>query len=383
MVFVFICSVFNILLLHSMDIKEEVKGGLQAAFRLSGIASTPSAARPIVPLRSDSEKEFAQRCVRAHRGAVYIKHHRKAGGTSLYEVARLQTCPHIPVFASERPFFNTTHSFSALPKSTVYLTALRHPIDRIISLYWFEGRWPRTCDKDCEDAKRKDNTTKVAELDEWVESVYHQTNKHKFSLNAHTGCGLWQSVENYYTRQLLGIDRGPRGEFLNRTLTRSDLHRAKEILASFDLVLIQERFSGRQRDANMIRMFRSITGGNESISRMPHTRRGREKARNFEPPSRKVRQRLRELNKLDIELFEYAKQLSQQTVDRWVEREGTEGNELDLSILDECEVPPKNLTMNEAKVLLSGNGCYGKLLYYYGGDETVGRPDCMLHSSIR
>ena len=84
----------------------------------------------------------------------------------------------------------------------------------------------------------------------------------------HNSCGQWASVDNYYIRTLLGIDsastenekkatKNGRG-FLNKTITREHLHRAKQILASFDLVMVQEQM--RSKNSSMINMFYSITG---------------------------------------------------------------------------------------------------------------------------
>lgn len=340
--------------------------------------------RPVVPLRSQAQKDFAQLCARAHRGAVYVKHFRKAGGSSLYSLLNKYTCDHSPVFASELPFFNATHGFSALGNATVYITSLRHPIDRILSMYWFEGRWPRTCNKECEDKKIKDDTTKVADLDEWIEAVYHQEDK--YELKQHTACGQWQSVENYYTRQLLGIDRGDDLVFLNKTLTVNDLHRAKEILASFDLVMIQERY---QSDAAMARMFQTITATKPSEGvGLPHTRKGLERTHE---PSRKDLQRLHELNRFDMELYQYAKKLSRQTVDRWVQQEAeaakrwTQRNVQELEaheayLIRQCVPPPRILSPYQSDTMLGGKGCLSRPFFYFAPRE--GHPLCLYHSNI-
>jgi hypothetical protein len=376
---IFECCV-NIYVLRLHQIAIEERGDRRS---LDEFLATEES-RPIYPLRSQEEKEFAQRCTRARRGAVYFKHNRKAGGSSIYQVLQPAVCPHTPVFSSELPFFNTTHSFSALPNSTVWLTTLRHPIDRILSLYWFEGRWPRTCDMTCELKKKKDDSNKVAELGEWVDSVYHQTNKFEFQLRPHHGCGLWQSVENYYIRQLIGVDRGMNGKFLNRTLTRDDLYRAKEVLASFDLVMIQERFSGSNHDREMVQMFRAITGGADQAvpnSNMPHSREGLEKKANYKRPSAEELARLEELNKLDIELFEFAKNLSRLTVARWKQQQRSKRNKLNSAIIQQCEVPPRNLTLDKARILLGGEGCRETYFYYYSPKKVV--PNCLLHSASR
>jgi len=341
--------------------------------------------RTVISLRTKAQKEFAQLCTRAHRGAVYMKHHRKAGGSSLYSVFEQQVCPHTPVYSSELPFFNATHSFSSLPNSTVFITSLRHPIDRILSLYWFEGRWPRTCEWKCENNKTKDDTTKVADLNEWIEAVYHQRQLKKYKLRPHTACGQWQSVENYYTRQLLGVDRGDDNDtthslaFLNKTLTVNDLHRAKQILASFDLVLIQERY---QIDFDMIRMFQTISGANVTAQGLPHARKGLERSASYEPPSQQELKRLHELNRLDMELYDFAKNLSRHTVEEWVEREATQYShgENVKSLLKQCIRPPRRLPPKQSDVLLGGSGCRSPPFYYFVPRQN--QPRCLFHSNI-
>lgn len=339
-----------------------------------------SSTKPIASLRSESAKLFAQRCTQAHRGGVYVKHNRKAGGSSLYAVLQPSVCPRNPVFSSELPFFDT-QSF-LLSNSTIFITSLRNPIDRIVSLYWFEGRWPRTCNHVCENNKTKDDRTKVADLSDWVESVYHQRNVAEYKLRKHSGCGLWQSVENYYTRQFLGVDRGRDGSFLNVTLTRDDLHRAKQVLASFDLVMIQERFSGKQKNNNMVRMFRTITGARTAGAYMPHARVGQERMSLYKRPTGNELRRLEELNQFDLELYEYAKQLSHRTVNEWVKREQSEAEEEDETLIEQCQPPPRTeLPRKLAYIWLSGKGCIGRPFYYYSPAKV--KPECLLHSGSK
>jgi hypothetical protein len=280
----------------------------------------------IVPLRDEATKILAQQCVRARQGGVYIKHFRKASGTALYAVVAGESCKRgIPSYASELPFFNK-ETFHVL-NSTVFVTAMRHPIDRIISMYWFEGRWPRTCGSICEAEKIKNDTNKVANLDEWIEDIHDQTAQEKLKYLKHSACGQWVSVENYYIRQLLGIDRATKNQkkgtndesgFLNNTLTRSHLHQAKEILASFDLIMIQEQM--RSTHSDMIRMFRSIIGATSADS-MKEVRKGKERDKHYQPPSQAALDRLGGWNALDIELYEFAVELSARMVNRWVAHE--------------------------------------------------------------
>jgi hypothetical protein len=261
---------------------------------------------------------------------------------------------------------------------------MRHPIDRIISLYWFEGRWPRTCGKACEDEKIKNDETKVADLDKWIEHIHDQTNYRKLKYARHNACGQWSSVENYYTRILLGVDavqdkqqklktKHSKG-FLNVTLTRDHLHRAKEILASFDLVMIQEQMMGRS-ESNL--MFHDITGpGNTTSNKLIHKRKGAERKKYYQPPSNATLERLREWNALDIELYEYAVKLSAQTVKRWAktrDEEKRQRSSFDAS--KSCQIPPFRLPNDIFDIALEGNFCYGGK---YGPGEGRRQMECVL-----
>lgn len=307
----------------------------------------------IVPLRNESVKELAQQCVRAGQGGIYITHFRKAGGTALTKVMYEEVCTHgMQAYSSELPFFHPK-TFEVMGTS-VFITAMRNPVDRILSMYWFEGRWPRTCGLKCENEKVKNDTTKVADLGEWVEAIHDQRSWGKLKYRRHNGCGQWVSVENYYIRQLLGVDIPKYGlGFLNVTLTREHLHRAKKILANFDLVLIQEKMSKR---SSMVRMFHSITGGRES-SNMAQVRKGQERQNLFQAPSTVDLERLQDLNALDLELYEYAVQLSNITVRRWM-AQATKGKRVGNALSNRadlvCNKPPLFLEEKDRAIALGG-----------------------------
>jgi hypothetical protein len=167
-------GVFAVLKSHELEaLMADTTQEQETASPPAATLTTISTSMNVTPMRSAATKDLAQQCVQAGQGGVYIKHHRKAGGTTLYKVLRSDVCKRLPVFSSELPYFNAEETFALKELSTsVFVTSIRHPIDRIISLYWFEGRWPRTCGAKCEGEKQKDDTTKVADLDEWIEHVH-------------------------------------------------------------------------------------------------------------------------------------------------------------------------------------------------------------------
>ena len=351
------------------------------------------------PFRSEEDKTLSQACVRSGKGGIYLKHFRKAGGTSVATIMGKNACRRrkerkqnfIPVYSSELPYFNHTHSFGAYAPSMVFLTSLRDPIERIISLYWFEGRWPRICGNDCEDKREKTNGTAVADFAEWIERVHNQEDypDRRLGLTYHNNCGQWQSVENYYIRQLLGVDRkimkdkkvawhDDNGHFNNVTITRDHLEKAKRVLAAFDLVVDIEALG---KDPELGLMLHEITGGSK---RRPGKKARSEQARtnplrktHFFPPTKTELERLRELNAFDIELYEYAKLLNRDTVKRWIEREHNHANSVNQPALDKCKRPQLALDQSTKPILLGGRGCNNAMYpFYWNG----GAQHCNLHS---
>ena len=305
-------------------------------------------------------------------------------------------CAWIPTFHSELPYFNYSHAFGRHVPTLVYITSLRHPIDRILSMYWFEGRWPRTCGAPCEQRKNKTNETAVGSLDEWVDVVLTQkdTPGRDWRLTLHNNCGIWQGVDNYYIRQFLGIDRDvsrkriPRKrkdgrfhdfdilpKYRNISVTRSHLELAKKVLASFDLVVVLEDLDN---NVDLQRMLFEITrvsvvNQNEARKSVPaplQERKGRERRNsNYFPSTKAELRRLQKLNSFDIELYEYAKQLSSYTIQKWLKRSNSSlSMHSDEHLLEKCTKPPKELEGQTFEILLGGNGC-GLGQYYFSGNN--------------
>jgi len=350
------------------------------------------------PLRSEEDKILSQACVRSGQGGIYIKHFRKAGGSSVTMIATKNACRRrkehvenfIPVYGSELPYFNHTHSFGVHAPSMVFITALRDPIERIISLYWFEGRWPRICDSVCEGKREKTNETAVADFAEWIERVHNQNDypDRRLKLTYHNNCGQWQSVENYYIRQLLAVDRmrdknlALRDDeyFNNVTITRDHLEKAKRVLAAFDLVVDIEELG---KDPELELMLYEITGGSKrrpaKEPKSEHSRINSLRKTHFFPPTKTELDRLRDLNAFDIELYEYAKLLNRDTVKRWVERENNHTNSVNQTALDRCKRPPLALDQFTKPILLGGLGCENSMKpFFYSGSAQ----HCNLHSGV-
>lgn len=185
----------------------------------------------VKPLRDPSTKRNAQTCVKYGNGRIYMKHLRvirivsdmvlggKGQTNAKQEKNKEEQQLEHPnnIYRNEFPYFNSElllkgnkekNLLEFDPSSIIFLTSVQHPIDRIESMYWFEGRWPRTCGKKYKNEKVKDNTTAVASFHNCIHSIHApQTNFVELKqYPQHDACGTWISVDNYYIQQLLGVD---------------------------------------------------------------------------------------------------------------------------------------------------------------------------------
>lgn len=79
---------------------------------------------------------FAMSCVKHNHGGLFFYHTRKAAGTTIKEwLDALGRHFHVQSFQSEGISLNNK---LLEEKNLLSVTALRHPIDRILSLYWYE-----------------------------------------------------------------------------------------------------------------------------------------------------------------------------------------------------------------------------------------------------
>jgi hypothetical protein len=81
-------------------------------------------------------------------------------------------------------------------RQAVFLTALRHPVNRILSRYWYEGRWEMG--RDATDLSAKG-------LEEWLDAVEAAEAK-----APKVQARLWACVSNYYVTSLAGWQVGTR-----------------------------------------------------------------------------------------------------------------------------------------------------------------------------
>ena len=140
--------------------------------------------RPTPPNRSQTYRDAdamacAAACLERGHGMVFLKHLRKAGGTSLRlfiggKVCKSREAWHGHAVVDEG--YPVLPEMLAVRTPTIFITCLRDPIERIISSYWFEGRTPiggMETVRDPKTGQRRHQRAKpksLAEFIEWTQS---------------------------------------------------------------------------------------------------------------------------------------------------------------------------------------------------------------------
>jgi hypothetical protein len=162
-------------------------------------------------------------CLKARKGFTFFYHTRKAGGTTIHDwLSDLSALWRVQYLELEGKSLNP----KLLDVSGVFsLTALRDPIERIMSLYWYEhvAWWY--------DVKHEPHNCRT--LAQWV-SGWRDGSQWKTKFVSQNPGTVYVEVENYYVKSLIGWT-GP------EPIGKADLKRAKVILAEhFDFILLTE-----------------------------------------------------------------------------------------------------------------------------------------------
>jgi len=164
-------------------------------------------------------------------------------------------------------------------------------------------------------------------LRQWVRDVQHDYQKQSMAYNKNS---VWIDAENYYIKTLTNRHRANAGG----PVTRKDLEMAKDILGRMDVVLITEWL----KEADQVTYFNSVLGLQNVTFPAKHLSdktQVRDKAE--EEDKALMIEQLREMNQVDIELYEWAKRLVRSRMDAEVARNAEEGplSEKDKGLLSE------------------------------------------------
>lgn len=212
---------------------------------------------------------------------------RKAGGTSL----RRYFNEYSEITGIK---FEAVEGYSLDPKNLLrrnikklLVTSLRDPIQRIKSSYRFEGRWEQNDQNPSIDTMKSFST--------WV-AENRCNNDNNF---------LWVCTENYYVKSLIGYPRiGQNGIGIR------ELELAKENLRKFDIVLITELLS----DPHTTRYLKKHFQFDREIPKCRYPELPRPETPDNEIFDENTLTWLRELNQLDIKLYQTARSLFEKQI---------------------------------------------------------------------
>lgn len=247
-------------------------------------------------------------CLQKGCGGVFLYHVRKAAGTSIRDVLE-QACKRwrVSLFETEGLTLDSTflsHGSSGGGLGSVpggggtllSVTTLRDPVQRAISMYWYEhvGWW---------DGIQK-KTEKCHTLSDWV-ATWRDDSPWKKDFMKKNPRSVYVEIENYYVKMLMGWT----GEHVDGKLNESHLSKAKQVLNSFDVILLTEWME----DASQIDAQNALFPGRSTIA-TKHMLKGDKKAKErlqskLAPNEDDIKTLLKKMNYLDLQLWEYAQSL--------------------------------------------------------------------------
>ena len=182
-------------------------------------------------------------------GGIFLYHVRKAAGTTIREMMiDASSNWRIPFYESEGKSLNSQF----LNENMLFVTSLREPVERVLSLYWYEHvGWYDGVLHETERCK-----TLAVWVDAWRDG---STWKNEFM--AKNPKSVYVEIENYYVKALSGWV-GP------QPVAEADYERAVAVLNRFDIVFVTEWM---KRDIQMgpLEAIFSMSVGNANIRTKP------------------------------------------------------------------------------------------------------------------
>lgn len=165
-------------------------------------------------------------CIKDHCGLYFYYHMRKAAGTTITQIlqlnsARLNTVKFLPAegLPLDHRFLNQ--------QGIITHVSFRDPVDRIISLYWYEHVLYY------HQVQKKPG--KASNLRTWV-NHWRDSSLWKQNYTRINPATVYIDIENYYIKALTEWDG-------IKNITRDDLERAKSVVDQFDIVIVSEMFN--------------------------------------------------------------------------------------------------------------------------------------------
>lgn len=232
------------------------------------------------------------KCLRFRKGALYLYHVRKAAGTTIREILnQVAKLWHVDYYETEGISLNL--DFQKL-NGIFTVTTMRNPINRIVSLYWYEHvGWY--------DGVLK-QTSRCKTFKEWVDA-WRDGSEWKQNFISKNPRNVYVEIENYYVKMLSGWT----GE---KEVDEEDLEKAKKVLNNFDVILLTEWMSDETQVNAIHALFpsharaanrRMVKGDKKAKERLKDS---------LAPDEDSIIEELISINELDLKLWEYVQSLS-------------------------------------------------------------------------
>lgn len=226
-------------------------------------------------------------CLYKHQGGLYFYHNRKAAGTTILEILKLSSW----MYGIKKVYFTegiTLDPEILLQNGLLSVISFRDPVDRIVSLYWYEY------------ANQK-NQSLIYTMNDWLDAWKDGT-KWKTSFITENPKSVYVEVDNYYTK-VLSSWSGP--EPINNT----HLEIAKTNLEKFDIIFIQEWMKSLTQTKAMQALFpgvKNLTRHHEVIA----DKLFRNKSSHLVINEKELKNKMAVINKYDLQLYSYAMAIS-------------------------------------------------------------------------
>jgi hypothetical protein len=192
-------------------------------------------------INSLSQKLFCRQLF--PNSSYYLYHVRKAAGTTIRELVRESAQRNgVKLYETEG---KTLNAKLLDIKSIISFISLRDPIDRIISLYWYEHvSWYVSVAKEPQ---------RVVPFAVWL-SAWRDGGSWKERILLEYPTSNYVEVENYYVKMLVGWNANSGVGHGSGRVGRKELEKAKEILSRFDVVLITEWLQENEMQKQLLSM---------------------------------------------------------------------------------------------------------------------------------
>jgi hypothetical protein len=225
-------------------------------------------------------------CLQRKMGQIYFYHVRKAAGTTLKQLLQISSWR----YGGYRLIFTEGKTLDLQilnQKGLLTVISLRDPIERIVSLYWYEHATFFITR----------NQTKLVSMNEWFDAWTDRSVWKTNFVQKNPG-NVYIEVDNYYTK-ILSEWTGP------EPVNEKDYEIAKTNLQKMDVVLITEWMNSITQIEVMDMLFPSVRRS-DKVHRISGDKKIREKRNDLVKNWDQLKEKMIKINEYDLKLYDYA-----------------------------------------------------------------------------